>query len=101
MQSLIESHPIYEWINKAKINRTSKVTHLSPLENVPKHFRNAVREIEHIKLYIRPPWWISTARIIIAGSKEMAKQDYEKEVKEWRRGTVHIYTDGSGIDNYM
>jgi len=34
----------------------------------------------------------------------MAKQEHEtpvkeKQVKEWRRRTVHIYTDGSGIDN--
>jgi len=101
MQSLAESHPIHEWINKAKINRTSKVTHLSPLENILKHFRNTARAIEHIKSYIRPPWWNPTARIIVAESKEMAKQDHEKQVKEWRMGTVHIYTDGSGIDNYI
>jgi len=75
--------------------------HLSPLENILKHFQNALRGIEHIKSYIRPPWWNSTARIIVAESKEMAKQDDKKQVKEWRRGTVNIYTDGSGIDNYI
>ena len=60
--------------------------------------------MKHIESYIRPLWWNSTARIIVAESKEMAKQEHEtpvkeKQVKEWRRRTVHIYTDGSGIDN--
>jgi len=35
---LAEGYPIRVWINKVKINRTSKVTHLSPSEHILKHF---------------------------------------------------------------
>ena len=101
MQSQTESHPIHQWINKAKINQTSKVIHLSPLETILKHFRNATREIEYIKSCIKLLWWNSTGRIIVAGSKEIVKHNHEKQVKKQRRRTIHIYTDGSRIDNYI
>jgi hypothetical protein len=52
-----------------------------------------------IHLYIQPPWWTLKAKICIDESKEEAKKYHDRaEPNVMNNSTIHIYTDGSGIN---
>ena len=98
MQSLSKDHPIQKWLGKARTSRTAGIRHISPLENILRQFADEVTRTEHIEPYIRPPWWTLKAKIHISPDKKTAEAYHDKIAKETQRGRMHIYTDGSGID---
>jgi len=81
---------------------------LSNLGNIAKHFPEYICEIETIYPYIRPPWWSLKANIHIDANKEKAEDHHRQTTShltspntgrpEPTTATVHIYTDGSGIN---
>ena len=101
MQSLSKDHPIQRWLSEARRNRTASVRHISPLENILKRFTETAIKTEHIEPYIRPPWWTLKAKIHILPDKKAASECHNKLAKETQWGKMHIYTDGSGIDEQI
>ena len=55
--------------------------------------------METIQPYIRPPWWIPIAHIDISSDKKEAKKRHDETAQD--PNTIHIYTDGSGIDGQI
>jgi len=80
----------------------------SNLGNIAKHFPEYIREIETIQPHIRPPWWSLKATIRIDENKEKAEDHHSQTtahltnpITEGPNPTteiVHIYTDGSDIN---
>ena len=98
MQTLSEKHPVHEWLQKARITRTSSISHRSNLENIMQQFPHTASKTEFIEPFIRPPWWLPKAQITIAETKDDAKAMHDKILQNTCLGTTrYIYTDGSGI----
>jgi len=57
------------------------------------------RRAETIEPYIRPPWWISKAKVRIEDTTDGARNQHDETLNHPNALTVAIYTDGSGIEN--
>jgi ribonuclease HI len=57
-----------------------------------------MHHLETIKPYIRPPWWSLKATIHIDANKKIAEAHHLQTTSQLNDTTVHIYTDGSGIN---
>src|SRR5204862_3798728 len=96
MQTLSENHPLHEWLASAMRTRTAQNPHQTNLENILQQFPQMTENIETIKPYIHPPWWMPKVEIKIDVTKDKAKDQYYKMQNEKSMATT-IYTDGSGI----
>ena len=106
IQTLPHDHPTSIWYKRAlQMHRAGTTPYPSNLEALAKlaQRRDGTRledlPMETIKPYIRPPWWKSPVNIQIAQTREEAHEHHNR----WqdRQDTLHIYTDGSGLDNHI
>src|SRR5204863_22924 len=96
MQTLLEKHPLHEWLASAMRTRTAQNPHQTNLENVLQQFPLMTENIETIEPYIRPPWWTPKVEIKIDTTKDKAKDQHYKILHENSTAPT-IYTDGSGF----
>ena len=101
MQSLSKDHPIQRWLGEARQTYTANVKYISPLGNILIQFTDTAAKTEHIEPYTRPSWWTLKAKIHIPPNKEATKACHDKLAKEAQRKRMHIYTDGSGINEQI
>jgi len=84
---------------------TNSKTFSSNLEHLVKQYPEYIAEnMEEIHPYIKPPWQTlkNTMMRITNIPKEKAKEEHETLVRENNAPNVlHIYTHGSGINNYI
>ena len=107
IQTLPTKHPTKVWLLKATRywSITNSKTFLSNLEHLVKQYPDYVTEtMEEIHPYIRPPWWslTNTTTHIANTPKDKAKEEHENFLKDNNTpNALHIYTDGSGIENHI
>ena len=104
IQTLPQAHPLTGWFTKAINNRMKPTTFLSNLENLTIQYTNyATANVEKIYPFIRPPWWIPPIQVRIEPTKEKAKDLHDSIIATHTNETqsMHIYTDGSGINGHV
>src|SRR5437667_10668497 len=107
VQTLPTKHSTKVWLLKAVRywTITNSKTFLSNLEHLVKQYPDYVTEtMEEIHPYIKPPWWslTNTTTHIANIPKDKAKEEHENFLKDNNTpNTLHIYTDGSGIENHI
>ena len=107
IQTLPQKHPTKTWLTKAARywTITNSKTFISNLEYLVKQYPKYVSaNTEEIQPYVKPPWWslTNTTIHINTTSKDKAKEDHENSMRNNNTPhTLHIYTDGSGIENHI
>src|SRR5436190_4719934 len=101
LQTLPANHPLTKWMERAKSNRHTELTHISNLEHLTRSFPEYTTAcMEKIVPYIRPPWWIPSIATHIHPTKDEAKAYHDRtaHINLADPTTICIYTDGSGIN---
>ena len=107
VQTLPTKHPTKTWLLKAVRHQrtTNSITFMSNLECLVKQYPGYVMEtMEEIHPYVKPPWWslTNTTTHIVSIPKDQAKEQHESSLRENDiPNVIHIYTDGSGIENHI
>ena len=107
VQTLPTKHPTKTWLLKAirYWRITNNKTYLSNLEHLVKQYPEYITEtMEEIYPYIRPLWWTltNTTTHIARVPKDKAKEEHKKLLEDNNTpNTLHIYTDGSGVENHI
>jgi ribonuclease HI len=92
------TNPVKAAILKASTS-TSK-SHITPFEYIMRVFPQYTRgEMETIKPFPRPPWWIPPFTTNEFGNKKSAKAKHSAQTHD--PDTLCIYTDGSAINGHV
>ena len=82
MMATPANHSIHRWINQAL--NCGGPPHISNLRNLVKYYRKYIQSgMEHITLFIQPPWWSTTTTVKISlTSKDKVAKAHQQQLSE-------------------